>query len=161
MKLLKTKRYKSTIGTTFSVGEFTIDYQRKPTEEPLLKVDKSADVIGLLRQIWPRSIDYIECSMMLMLNRNNRLVGYAHLSTGGISGTIMDIKVIFQHVLLNNAENIILAHNHPSGALIPSSQDRDITARIKDAGKLMDISLLDHIILSSNGYYSFADEGVL
>jgi len=161
MKVSKSKRYRATIGQSFAVGEFKIEYQRKPTEEPLLPVSKSADVIDLLRQIWPRSIDYIECSMMLMLNRANRLVAWTHLSTGGTSGTLIDVKVIMQHALLNNSECIILAHNHPSGQLKASNADKEITAKVKAAGRSIDITLIDHIIITSTGYYSLADEGEL
>jgi len=88
-------------------------------------------------------------------------MGYYLLSMGGIAGTVVDPKLVFQCALLSCAESIILCHNHPSTNLTPSEADHAITKKIAKAGKLLDITLLDHIIITENSYYSFADHGNL
>jgi len=97
----------------------------------------------------------------LFTNRANKVLGSFLLSEGGVTGTVLDARIIFQGAILCNATGIILAHNHPSGNLRPSQSDLDMTKKIKEAGKLFDISLLDHIILTDEKYYSMADEGNL
>ncbi|MCW3071308.1 MAG: repair protein [Bacteroidetes bacterium] len=89
------------------------------------------------------------------------MLGFSKISQGGLSGTVVDAKVVFQVALKANASSILLAHNHPSGNLKPSEADLMITKNIREAGKLMEIPLVDHIILTDEGYYSFADEGSL
>jgi DNA repair protein RadC len=96
------------------------------------------------------------------LNRSNAVLGILSVSKGGISGTVTDVRLIFQGALKTNASGIIVAHNHPSGNALPSDSDKKITQKIKEAGNLLDIQLLDHIIiLPVEGYYSFADEGTI
>lgn len=96
---------------------------------------------------------------MLLLNRANKVIKEIFVSKGGISSTVVDIRVICKSALENNASGIILAHNHPSGQLQPSSEDRQITKKLKEALKLFDIVLLDHLIVGDQKYYSFADDG--
>ncbi len=98
---------------------------------------------------------------VLLLNRANRVIKTTFLSKGGISGTIVDVRLIARSAIEQNASGVILAHNHPSGNLKPSSADIDITRKVKDGLKLFDIHLLDHLIISNNNYLSFADEGLL
>jgi DNA repair protein RadC len=98
---------------------------------------------------------------MLCLNRANELLGYSIVAIGGISGVVTDVRVIFQTALITNSSSIIIAHNHPSGNLEPSEQDKKITWKIFNAGCTMDILLSDHIIITNEGYYSFADEELL
>jgi DNA repair protein RadC len=95
------------------------------------------------------------------MNRARRILGIYELSTGGVAGTVADPKLVFTAALKANACNIILSHNHPSGNLKPSKADEELTKKIKEAGIYLDIKVLDHIIVTSEGYYSFADEGVL
>ena len=95
------------------------------------------------------------------LNRANAVLACFQVSTGGITGTVADPRLIFTAALKVNAVSLILAHNHPSGNLFPSTADQELTIKIKEAGKFLEIKLLDHIILSSDGYCSFADEGLL
>lgn len=99
--------------------------------------------------------------MMIVLNRANDVLKTVSISEGGTSGTIVDLKKIFKMALDNNAAAIILGHNHPSGNMKPSEQDIKLTRKIKGAGKVLDIDVLDHIILGMNKYYSFADEGMM
>lgn len=98
---------------------------------------------------------------LLMLNRANRVMGKHMVSRGGISGTVADPKVIFNRALLIQASSIILIHNHPSGNTEPSQADRDITRKLRNAGDFLDLPVLDHLIVTESGYFSFADEGLL
>ena len=98
---------------------------------------------------------------VIMLNRANRIISRQMISSGSLTGSLADPRKIFKLALEQLAASLILAHNHPSGSLIPSDSDKKITTKIKNAGKLMDISILDHIIIGDGAYYSFADEGLL
>ncbi|NNC84392.1 MAG: DNA repair protein RadC [Flavobacteriales bacterium] len=99
--------------------------------------------------------------LMLILNRNNKVTHREKISAGGVAGTVVDPKIIFKTALDKRASAIILAHNHPSGNLSPSKQDIALTEQVRSAGKLLDISVLDHLIISTQGFYSFADEGLM
>lgn len=105
------------------------------------------------------TIEHHECFKILLLNRANRVIGIADISEGGTTGTVVDIKIIMQYALLSNAGSIILGHNHPSGNLQPSESDNIITRDINQAAQYFKISVLDHIILSEEGYFSYSDEG--
>lgn len=99
---------------------------------------------------------------IILLNRANKVISKEQISAGGVSGTVVDAKIIFRKTLdIAPASSIILCHNHPSGNLRPSQADIDITQKLKKAGETLDISILDHLIIGENGYYSFADEGKL
>ncbi len=99
---------------------------------------------------------------ILLLNRANRVISKERISSGGVAGTVVDAKIIFRRALEGGpASSIILAHNHPSGNLKPSQADIDITKKLRKAGESLDISVLDHLIISGNAYYSFADDGAL
>lgn len=95
---------------------------------------------------------------ILLLNRANMVMSRQRISTGGVAGTVVDIKMIFKCALEHTASSIILSHNHPSGNLTPSQADINITKKIKSAGQVLDIGVLDHLIISYTGYYSLADE---
>ena len=97
----------------------------------------------------------------LFLNRANKALGVSLISKGGMAETVMDVKIILQTALKVHASGIILSHNHPSGNLRPSEPDKQITSKIKEACKVLDLHLLDHIILTEESYYSFADEGLI
>lgn len=103
----------------------------------------------------------VEHFFLLCLDNRNRVKSFAHISTGGITSTVVDVRVLFKHAVDNMATAIILVHNHPSGKLKASKQDIDITEKIKQAGKLLDIRLLDHLILTEQTYFSFADNGLM
>lgn len=98
---------------------------------------------------------------ILLLNRANRILSREQISLGGVAGTVVDAKIIFRKALQGQASSIILIHNHPSGNLRPSQADVEITRKLKTAGKAIDIPVLDHLIISERGYYSFADEGLM
>ena len=98
---------------------------------------------------------------ILLLNRANNLIKKIRISEGGLTGTVADPKIIFKHALDSSASSIILAHNHPSNNLKPSQNDIDLTKKLVSAGKLLEISVLDHLIVGSDTFYSFADEGLI
>jgi DNA repair protein RadC len=100
-----------------------------------------------------------EAFWILLLNRANRVIGRECISTGGVSGTVVDAKIVFRKALEYQASSLILGHNHPSGNLAPSTADRQLTAKLIQAGKHLDIAVLDHLIVTNSSYYSFADEG--
>jgi len=102
-----------------------------------------------------------EVFAVVFLNRANKINHFEILSEGGISGTIADPRIVLKKALEENAVNIILCHNHPSGSVKPSRADEELTRKIKEAARYFDIRVADHIIVSENGYYSFADEGIL
>jgi len=96
---------------------------------------------------------------VVLLKRNNELIKKVRISAGGVAGTVADTKIIFNHALTELASSVVLVHNHPSGNLKPSSQDMNFTKRTVEAGKLLEILVIDHLIFTDSGYYSFADEG--
>jgi DNA repair protein RadC len=98
---------------------------------------------------------------VLFLNNSNKVILKSQLSKGGISGTIVDVRLVFKLALENGATGLILCHNHPSGGLIPSDADKQITKKIRQAGDSLDVKVLDHLIITETKYYSFADEGIL
>ncbi len=102
-----------------------------------------------------------EVFAVVFLNRSNKVNHFEIISEGGITGTVADPRIILRRALEHDATNIVLCHNHPSGSLKPSRQDEELTSKIKSAAQYFDIRVLDHIIVSEEGYYSFADEGIL
>jgi DNA repair protein RadC len=104
------------------------------------------------------SIEYRESIKIILLNKGHQVLGFHTASFGGTSSCIADVKIIMQVAILSNASAIIIAHNHPSGNTIPSEDDNILTKKIKLACEIMDILLLDHLIVSKEGYYSYADE---
>jgi DNA repair protein RadC len=98
---------------------------------------------------------------LLLLDNSNKVLVKKQISKGGFTGTMVDIRIVFQEALIVGAVAMILSHNHPSGTLIPSHQDKQLTTKIVQAGKTMDIKILDHIIVTQAGYYSFADHSLI
>jgi DNA repair protein RadC len=126
------------------------------------KVSGSEDAYSYLRAIYRDDIELRESFYSLFLDRNNTIIGYTLIGVGGLSACVADAKLVFQGALICNASSVIIAHNHPSGNLAPSNADLVLTEKINQIGKLLDLPLLDHLILTpENGYYSFADSGKL
>jgi DNA repair protein RadC len=142
------------------VAALELGRRRQSAEvKELTKITTSKDGYNLLR---PLMADLNEEEFhILLLNKANKVIGKEVISTGGRSGTVADPRVIFKTALLSNATGIIIAHNHPSGNLSPSSDDISLTKKMKEAGNFMEIKLLDHLIITDKGYYSFADEGAM
>ena len=149
-----------TTATLFQICEITVNYSLKvkPSNRP--KITGSRDVFDLVTPLWD-DLEYRESFAVLLLNRANKVLGIANISSGGISGTVADPKIIFQHALKANASSMILLHNHPSGNTQPSEADIALTRKMKECGKFMDLPVLDHVIVTAEGYYSFADEGLI
>jgi DNA repair protein RadC len=122
-------------------------------------VQSSKDIAQYLRAVL-KDFTY-EVFAVLFLNRANKVNHFEIISRGGITGTVADPRVILKKALEQDATSIVLSHNHPSGSLKPSNADEALTKKIKEAAKYLDIKVIDHIIVSEEGYYSFADEGLL
>ena len=132
----------------------------KASQRPQITSSYSAYQIAL--KAWDgNKIELLEQFKVLMLSNNNKVLGVLEVSSGGITGTIVDLRIIFSALLKANATAFLIVHNHPSGKLAPSDADRQITRKIKEASKILDITLLDHLIITAESYYSFADEGIL
>lgn len=128
---------------------------------PKTKITSSKESEEFIRQFYSDDLGIFESFFILLLNRNNQTIGYAKISQGGITGTVVDVKIIAKYVVDSLASSVILAHNHPSGNLKPSQSDLIITDRIKNALSLLDTKVLDHIILTEGSYYSFLDNQIL
>jgi DNA repair protein RadC len=144
------------------VAEVELIYKSKvkPSERPVIKSSSDSHRI-LLNYYDENTIELQEQFFVLYLNRSNRALGIYKASAGGITGTVADPRLILVTALKLSACGLIISHCHPSGNLKPSQADLNLTSKIKQAAALLDISLLDHIIVSSEGYLSFADEGLL
>jgi DNA repair protein RadC len=147
---------------SFFVGEIKEVYAANIPLEDMPKISSSAEVMRYAREIWePCTLEIFECFYILLLNRSNRVCGWSQISKGGTAGTVADPKLIFRRALACGASGIILAHNHPSGNLTPSGADLELTKKLKEAGRFLEIQILDHLILTESNYMSFADEGHL
>jgi DNA repair protein RadC len=142
------------------IAALELGRRRKETEsvkKPIIK--SSRDVYQILK---PSFWDLMhEEFWIVLLNRANQVIKSIQISAGGVAGTVVDPKIVFKVALENLASGIVLAHNHPSGNLKPSQEDINLTKKIKEGGQILDISILDHLIVTDNGYYSFADESIL
>lgn len=149
------------INPNFVINEVQLSYKRKHKLD-FEKIVSSQSASDCIREIFPsEQICYREHMYVLYLDNSNNILGYQLLSVGGITGTLADIRIILQGALLINAVGLILFHNHPSGNLTPSNADILLTQKVEKACKTIDIKLLDHIIITENSYYSFADNGEL
>jgi len=126
-----------------------------------VKLTSSQDVNRFIRQFYDSDIEIYESAFAVFMNRSNTTVGYVKISQGGIYSTIMDKVLIAKYAIDSLAATVIICHNHPSGVLTPSDSDIGITAEIKKGLDLFNIRLIDHMILTKNGFYSFCDEGIL
>ena len=144
------------------VSEICVSYDAHFTNNPIIV--RSVDAFEVLLQYFPaETLGLQERFVALYLNRINKVIGVYPVSIGGITSTIADIRLVFGVALKTAATSIMIAHNHPSGSVKPSQQDIQLTERIKEARKIMDVRLLDHFILSPDrkSFFSFADEGLL
>jgi DNA repair protein RadC len=144
------------------IAEVELVYRNfiKPSDRPQVQESKIAYQHFL--ESWSENkIEFVEQFKIMLLSRACRILGILEISTGGVSGTVADVRLIYTAALKGNAAGLILAHNHPSGSLKPSDADIQLTRKICEAGKLLDIKIEDHLIITTEGYYSFADEGLL
>ncbi|TGV03370.1 JAB domain-containing protein [Flavivirga rizhaonensis] len=145
------------------VNEIKISYKERVPAPFWTKINSSRDASELLYEHWNKNtIELHESFKVLLLNNSNKVKGIYQLSQGGITGTLVDLRLLFAVVLKTASVAVILSHNHPSGKLEASDADIQLTKKIKKAAQLFDITVLDHLIIVSNGeYYSFADNGML
>lgn len=155
-------RKKDQTQSPWACAEIEIRY--RPTlrhaNRPYIKT--SSDGADVIRQAWNAdTLEYREEFKAVMLNRRNRVLGIVDISAGGISGTLADPRIILGPAIKAGASGIILAHNHPSGIYQPSQEDISLTKKIKAGAAFFDIQVLDHIIITADGFTSMADEGII
>ena len=145
------------------VNEIAISYSGSTKANLLPKVTCSQSAADIAYSQWNKdNIELHETFKIMLLNNANKVKGIYEASNGGITGTLVDVRILFAVLLKSLTTAVILLHNHPSGTLKPSEADKSLTQKIKKAGELLDIKVLDHLILTPDGdYYSFADNGIL
>lgn len=139
----------------------TVRLVKEPSEFPKVKITDSKSAADYARRFFHEDIEIYESMFLIILNGGNLTEAYVKISQGGIRGTVVDVKLVAKYAIDCLASAIILVHNHPSGNLLPSKADINITKKVKSCMQLFDVSVLDHIILTVDGYYSFADNGDL
>jgi DNA repair protein RadC len=146
-----------------NVAEITIQYSSKvkPSDRP--KITGSREAAEILRSFFGETLEHHESFYAMYLNRANKVLGVTKIGQGGTAGCVADPKIIFQGAIKANACGIILCHNHPSGNMTASQQDIDLTKKLVAGGKIIDVQVLDHVILSpeEDKHFSFADEGLI
>ena len=148
--------------TDFKVAEVQLTYKNRVPCKDRQQVNDSESAYRIAKTLFPdETIDYRESFKAIYMNRSNHVLGCLTVSEGGPCSTAVDVKLILQGALLTNASGVILAHNHPSGNLQPSTPDKVMTDKIRQALTVMDINLLDHLIITREKYFSFINEGVM
>jgi len=143
----------------FQITEVELIYKGKGDHNRPV-VQSATEAYVVLRDHWDANkIELLEQFKVLLLDTNNEVLAISELSTGGIAGTVADPKLIFATALKARAASIIIAHNHPSGSLNPSTADLELTRKLANAGNFLDIKVLDHLILSRNSFHSMQNEG--
>ena len=153
---------KSFVEAIANVAEVELVYKSKvkPSERPL--ITSSLDAYNVIKLLWDDDkIDLVEQFKVMFMNRANKVLCLYNLSSGGITGTVADPRLIYAAALRINAVSLILCHNHPSGSLKPCTADIELTRKIKCAGSYFDMKVFDHLIITSETYFSFSDEGLL
>ena len=143
-----------------TISEIELIYKPSISNKPI--ISSPLDAYRVFMEFYPKDTLHLqEHFFVAYLNRFNRVLGVLHLSSGGITGTVADIRLIFGTALKAAASGIIISHNHPSGNMKVSNRDKDVTCKIRDAGDILDIKLMDHIIIGHEGQFlSFSDEGL-
>jgi DNA repair protein RadC len=145
---------------TYEISEIQVNYF--PIMLVDFKLDNSRKSFELVLEQWEQNqIEMLEEVKVILLNRSNKVLGIYSLAKGGITSCVVDVRIILSVALKTLATGIILVHNHPSGNLKPSQDDLKVTKKLKESCSLLDITLLDHLIITKDDYYSFADEGIL
>lgn len=142
-----------------TIAEIQVSYNTNSRVK--YKITSSTSAYEILKSYWNEGrLELQEEFKVILLNRANDVLGIYNMSKGGVAGTVVDIKLLFAVALKCNASGIVISHNHPSGNLNPSEADRAITKKIKQASEIFDIKMIDHIIITHLGYYSFLDNGI-
>lgn len=146
----------------FQVSEITVSYHPKFKAYERPKVSTAKEAYEILFNNWNlNKIEMVEQFYVLLLNNANNVIGMSEISSGGVAATLADPKLIFSLALKTYCCKLIIAHNHPSGNVKPSSEDLKLTRRMVEGGKLLDIQVLDHLIVTRDRFYSFGDEGLM
>jgi len=145
----------------YNIAEIEISYKYNICFAEREKITSSNCAYQIGLEYSREHLEHYESFNIIFLNNSNQVLGVSQISKGGITGTLCDIRILFQSLLKANAVAFIVYHNHPSGTLRPSEADKALTKKIKDAGEFLDIKLLDHLIITPDSFYSFADEGIL
>lgn len=145
----------------FDIAEVSISYRSGRYTADRNKICSSSCVFEIAREVAKDHIEHHECFYIMMLNNSNKVLGVSKLSQGGITATLVDMRIMFQNIIKANATAFIMFHNHPSGTLRPSEADKSLTAKAKKAAETLDIKLLDHVIITAESFFSFADEGII
>jgi len=146
----------------YRATEIQIRYKNKVPYADRVKIWQPLDAYKTIMHSWDENkIELVEQFKILLLDRSNNCLGFSEISTGGITGSVADPKIIFSTLLQAKASAVILFHNHPSCNLEPSKADIELTEKIWQGGKILDISVLDHQIVSPYGYYSFVENGIM
>ena len=150
------------IPSLFQITQVELIYRNKVKPEDRLKARDSRDAFNIFIEAWDLNrIDLLEEFKIMLLDRSSACIGVSDISIGGVSETTADSKIIWATALTGRASQIILAHNHPSGNLIPSRADIEVTEKFCKAARLLDIRVKDHLIITPLKYYSMADEGYI
>ncbi|WP_077920562.1 JAB domain-containing protein [Spirosoma sp. 209] len=146
----------------FRVNEIEIIYRNPVPYQDRIQIRQSATAYEILRAMWDiNRMELVEEFKILLLDQKNNCLAVSDIASGGMSACLADPRVIFATALKARATGLILAHNHPSGNLTPSEADQVLTRKLKDGGKLLDIAVLDHLIVTPHSYLSFADDGLM
>ncbi|MGA0556814.1 JAB domain-containing protein [Larkinella sp. VNQ87] len=146
----------------FRVNEVEIVYRNPILYQDRIQIRSSATAYEILLATWAQNrLELVEQFKILLLDQQNNCLGVSDIASGSMSSCLADPKVIFATALKTRATGLILVHNHPSGNLAPSESDKALTRKLKDGGKLLDIAVLDHLIVTPHNYRSFADEGLM
>lgn len=152
---------KMTMEQLNAIHEIQVSYERNYGKELITNSEKAYEICKEAYSLMDANICLKEYFIVVLLNRANEVIGFYKLSEGGISSTVADIRLAFSVALKCLASGMIISHCHPSGKLKPSNEDQCLTNKFNEAGKLLNILLLDHIIITTDGYYSFADNGLI
>ena len=143
------------------IKKIELQVKSRNTQFEQVKISDHRDAYNIIRRFYFDDLEIYESAFILLLNAANKTIAYAKISQGGTVGTVVDVKLIAKYAIDCLASGVVLAHNHPSGNLNPSQQDIAITDKVKKALKLLDIYLVDHLIITKEGYYSFAEQGLI
>lgn len=141
------------------VGEYVIEYRAKVHTK--VKIRNSQDGVDFARSVFPSGIEVRESMIILLMNRQNNVSGWYLVSQGGLSGTVVDTRLILHVALQSLSSSLIMVHNHPSGNPQPSDADMSVTKKVKAAAEMIEVKVLDHLILCEDCSFSFADEGII
>lgn len=146
----------------FPTGAYELQIIYRRISPHRVAVRQASDALSFCRTfVYPDGVEYAETFNALFLDKANKIFCWKNIGVGGLSGTVADVRLVMQSALLAHCTSIIIVHNHPSGNIQPSEADRSLTKKFSEAGKFLEIAVLDHLVITSDSYYSFADEGLL